>query len=41
MQQETAYLASLSRAAAFTITGDRLSLADASGATILSFTKGS
>jgi heat shock protein HslJ len=39
MQQETTYLASLSRAAAFTITGDRLSLADANGATLLSFTK--
>ena len=39
MQQESAYLASLGRAATFTITGDRLSLADAKGATLLSFTK--
>ncbi|RPI35424.1 MAG: META domain-containing protein [Methanoregulaceae archaeon] len=39
MLQETTYLASLSRAAAFTIIGDRLSLADANGATLLSFTK--
>ena len=40
MQQEMTYLASLSRAAAFTITGNRLSLADANGTTLLSFTKG-
>jgi heat shock protein HslJ len=39
MQQESTYLTSLSRAAAFAITGDRLSLADANGATLLSFTK--
>jgi heat shock protein HslJ len=39
MQQESTYLASLGRAAAFKITGDRLSLADANGATLLSFTK--
>jgi heat shock protein HslJ len=39
MQQETAYLASLSRTAAFTIAGDRLSLVDAGGAPLLSFTK--
>jgi heat shock protein HslJ len=39
MQQETTYLASLSRAAAFSITGNRLSLADANGSTLLSFTK--
>jgi heat shock protein HslJ len=39
MQQEMTYLASLSRAAAFTITGNRLSLADANGTTLLSFTK--
>jgi heat shock protein HslJ len=39
MLQETTYLASLSRAAAFTIIGDRLSLADANGARLLSFTK--
>jgi heat shock protein HslJ len=40
MQQEMTFLASLSRAAAFTITGNRLSLADANGTTLLSFTKG-
>jgi heat shock protein HslJ len=39
MEQEMTYLASLSRAAAFTITGNRLSLADANGSTLLSFTK--
>jgi heat shock protein HslJ len=39
MQQESTYLTSLSRAAVFTITGDRLILADANSATILSFTK--
>jgi len=39
MQQEMTYLASLSRAAAFSITGNRLSLADANGTTLLSFTK--
>jgi heat shock protein HslJ len=41
MQQESTYLASLSRAAAFTITGNRLSLAEANGTTLLSFTKAS
>jgi len=41
MQQESTYLASLSRAAAFTITGNRLNLADANGTTLLSFTKAS
>jgi len=39
MQQESTYLASLNRAATFTITGDRLSLTNANGATLLSFTK--
>jgi heat shock protein HslJ len=39
-QQESTYLASLGRAATFTITGDRLSLADKEGTTLLSFTKG-
>jgi heat shock protein HslJ len=39
MQQESSYLASLSRAAAFTITGNRLSLAEANGTMLLSFTK--
>jgi heat shock protein HslJ len=39
MQQETTYLASLSRVAAFIIIGDRLSIADANGTTLLSFTK--
>jgi len=38
-QQESTYLASLGRVATFTITGDRLVLADPKGATILSFTK--
>ena len=38
-QQETTYLASLGRAATFTITGDRLSLADTMGKTLVSFTK--
>lgn len=38
-QQESTYLASLGRAATFTITGDRLSLADTKGTTLLSFTK--
>jgi heat shock protein HslJ len=37
MQQESTYLASLSRAAAFTIAGNRLSLADADGTALLSF----
>jgi heat shock protein HslJ len=41
MQQESTYLASLSRAGAFTITGNRLSLAEANGTTLLSFTKAS
>jgi heat shock protein HslJ len=41
MQQESTYLASLGRAAAFTITGNRLSLAEANGTTLLSFTKAS
>jgi heat shock protein HslJ len=39
MLQETTYFSSLSRAAAFTISGNRLSLADANGTTLLSFTK--
>ena len=39
MQQESTFLASLNRAAAFTITGNRLSLAEANGTTLLSFTK--
>jgi heat shock protein HslJ len=39
MQQETAYLASLGRTTSFTIIGDRLTLADAKGATLLSFTR--
>ena len=38
-QQERTYLASLSRATTFIITGDRLVLADTKGATLLSFTK--
>ena len=38
MQQESTYLASLSTAAGFTISGNRLSLADERGATLLSFT---
>jgi heat shock protein HslJ len=38
MQQESTYLAYLVKAKAFTITGDRLSLADADGKTLLSFT---
>lgn len=41
MQQEMTYLNSISRAAAFSITGNRLSLADADGSTLLSFTKAS
>ena len=41
MLQESTFLASLSRAAGFTISGNRLSLADADGATLLTFTKGS
>ena len=40
MLQENTYLASLGRTAGFTITGNRLSLADANGNTLLSFTKG-
>jgi heat shock protein HslJ len=39
MQQESSFLASLSRAASFTITGNRLSLTDANSTTLLSFTK--
>jgi heat shock protein HslJ len=39
MQQESTYLASLSNATTFTINADRLSLADAKGTTLLSFTK--
>jgi len=39
MQQENTYLASLGRTAGFTISGNRLSLADANGTTLLSFTK--
>jgi heat shock protein HslJ len=39
MQQESTYLASLGRTAGFTINGNRLSLADANGTTLLSFTK--
>jgi heat shock protein HslJ len=39
MQQESTCLASLGRAKTFTITGDRLSLVDAKGTTLLSFTK--
>jgi heat shock protein HslJ len=39
MQQESTYLASLSRAAAFSISGNRLSLSDAKGAVLLSFTR--
>ena len=39
MQQEMAYLALLGRAATFTITGNRLYLADEKGLTLLSFTK--
>jgi heat shock protein HslJ len=38
-QQESTYLASLGRAATFTITGNRLNLADTKGTTLLSFTK--
>lgn len=41
MQQEMTYLASLSRAGAFTVTGNRLSLAETNGTTLLSFTKAS
>ena len=39
MQQESTYLTLLSQVKTFTIKGDRLSLADAKGATILSFAK--
>ena len=39
MLQEGSYLASLGKTATFTITGNRLILADASGATLLSFTE--
>jgi heat shock protein HslJ len=38
MLQENTYLTSLSKVATFTISGNRLSLADANGATLLSFT---
>jgi len=38
MQQESTYLASLGRAAGFTITGNRLSLTDANGIALLTFT---
>lgn len=38
MRQESTYLASLSTAAGFTITGNRLNLADDRGVTLLSFT---
>ena len=38
MLQEGTYLTSLGKTATFTITGNRLSLADANGATLLSFT---
>lgn len=39
MEQESIYLASLGKATSFSIGGDRLSLSDAKGATILSFVK--
>lgn len=39
MLQEGSYLTSLGKTATFTISGNRLSLADANGATLLSFTK--
>ena len=39
MQQENTYLASLGRTAGFSISGNRLSLADMHGATLLTFTK--
>lgn len=39
MQQESTYLASLGKAAKFTITGNQLTLADAQGAPLLSFVK--
>ena len=39
MQQESAFLESLGKAAAFTITGNRLILADANGTTLLTFVK--
>jgi heat shock protein HslJ len=39
MQQENTYLASLGRTAGFTISGNRLSLTDLQGATLLAFTK--
>jgi heat shock protein HslJ len=39
MQQESSYLAALGRTAAYTISGNRLSLADANGTTLLSFTR--
>ncbi len=39
MLQEQTYLASLSKAAGFTINGNRMSLSDAKGTTLLSFTR--
>jgi heat shock protein HslJ len=39
MQQESMYLASLGKTKTFAITGGRLSLADANGTTLLSFTR--
>ena len=39
MQQENTYLASLGKTAGFTISGNRLSLTDLHGATLLTFTK--
>jgi heat shock protein HslJ len=39
MQQENTYLAALGKTKTFAITGSRLSLADANGTTLLSFTK--
>jgi heat shock protein HslJ len=39
MQQESTYLSLLNQAKTFTINGDRLSLADGKGSTLLSFAK--
>ena len=39
MQQENTFLASLGRTAGFTISGNRLNLADANGTTLLTFTR--
>jgi heat shock protein HslJ len=39
MDRESTYLAFLSQAKTFTIEGDRLTLSDAKGTTILSFAK--